>query len=131
MLKPLLNSKRTNQLLAYTTALGLFIFCSLHYIVPSYFMGSMPPYFPLKYEMVMLSGWLEFFVALGLIYQPTRQLAGWGLIILLFAVFPTNIYVIANKGQAMGISPLFAWLRMPLQIIFLMVGWYFTRFEEH
>ncbi len=56
----------------------------------------------------------------------TRLLAGagaaWGLILLLIAVFPANIYM-AGWREEMGltVSPLLLWLRLPLQ--FLLIAW--------
>ena len=52
----------------------------------------MPPYLPLHLELVYLSGFFE--IALGLLLLVPRfsRLAAWGIIALLIAVFPANIY---------------------------------------
>ena len=52
-------------------------------------------------------------------FQKTRAFAGKGLILLLLAVFPANIYLAQTNGAAMNTTPLIAWGRLPIQFIFI------------
>ena len=54
-----------------------------------------------------------------LMFQKTRAFAGKGLILLLLAVFPANIYLAQTNGAAMNTTPLIAWGRLPIQFIFI------------
>ena len=57
----------------------------------------MPPYLPYHRPLVLLSGVFE--VALGVLLLVPRfsRLAAWGLIALLIAVFPANIYLYQHQ----------------------------------
>src|SRR5438477_197211 len=48
----------------------------------------------------------------------TRKLAAWGLILLLIAVFPANIYMALQGGGGL-LSPVGAWVRLPFQFVFI------------
>ena len=57
----------------------------------------MPPYFPMRLELVYLSGIFECVLGFFLFFPKTRKLASWGLIALLIAVFPANIYLAQSE----------------------------------
>ena len=82
-------------------ALCLLVLCFLyvsvgvkHFTNPAYFLAIMPQYIPYHKFMVYLSGFLEIVFALIMIFKKTRFYGCWGIIILLIAVFPTNIYLL-------------------------------------
>jgi len=54
-----------------------------------------------------------------------RRWAGWGLIVLLVAVFPANLHV-ALQGRMPGleVTPLTLWLRLPFQAVFIAWVWW-------
>ncbi|TGE26607.1 DoxX family protein [Hymenobacter metallicola] len=87
----------------------------LHFIKPEPYLRIMPPYLPWHRELVWLSGAAE--VALGILLLPyrTRRWAAWGLIVLLVAVFPANVYMAQASGAGLGVAPWLAWARLPLQ----------------
>ena len=87
----------------------------------------MPPYIPNPVEMVMISGVAEIFLGLLLLFSQTQKIAAWGIILLLIAVFPANIYM-AQHPELFPIVPRWGlYIRLPLQ--FLMIAWayYYTR----
>jgi uncharacterized membrane protein len=72
--------------------------------------------------MVRFSGALEIFVGLGLLVSETRKAASWGLIALLIAVFPANIYMATHpiEAGAIAIAPVLRWARLPLQVFLVL-----------
>jgi uncharacterized membrane protein len=59
-------------------------------------------------------------------------LAAWGIIALLIAVFPANLWVaLANIGLPGGEpgtgNALFNWVRLPFQGLFIVWAWWYTR----
>ena len=97
-----------------------------HFTNPNWFMLIMPPYLPFHESLIYLSGALEITFGLMLIFDKTRFIAGWGLILLLFAVYPANIYLAFNPDvQAqMNISHLLAsWVRLPLQFVLIWIAY--------
>ncbi len=98
-----------------------------HFTDPNWFMQIMPPYLSYHLELVYLSGFFEIILGILLIFKKTRYIAGWGLILLLIAVFPANIYLAQTNGAAMGISPEIAWGRLPIQAIFIGLAYWHSK----
>ncbi|HEY2827214.1 MAG TPA: hypothetical protein VGJ04_06400, partial [Pirellulales bacterium] len=86
---------------------------AMHFVRSGFYTKIMPPYLPLHLELVYLSGAFE--VALGLLLwvRPLSRLAAWGIIALLFAVFPANIYLYQHQ-ELLPASPVVHLLRLPL-----------------
>ena len=84
---------------------------SLHFVIPNYYMKIMPPYIPWHLAMVYISGAAEIAGGAGLQIPLLRRAAAWGLVALLIAVFPANVYMATS-------APAFSWIlwaRLPLQ----------------
>jgi len=65
-----------------------------------------------------------------LLFTGTRYYAAWGLILLLIAVYPANIYLAFNEvpQKALEISAFAAsWVRLPIQFIFLGLAYWHSR----
>ena len=92
----------------------------------------MPPALPWPQALNYISGVAEILGGLGLLMAPTRRLAGWGLLALLLAVFPANIYV-AMQGSMPGlnVSPLALWLRLQFQFVFMAWVWWVALRDEN
>jgi uncharacterized membrane protein len=94
-----------------------------HLVLATPFIQHLPPWVPLREEVVFVSGLLE--IALGialLLPAPTRRRVGVVLALYFVAVFPGNLYVavydVDVDGQPGGVYP---WVRLPLQLLF--VAW--------
>lgn len=106
------------------TALGHFIFTQgMTLMVPSFI--------PFKKELVYLSGIAEIILGLALLFPSIRSYAGIALIVFLILLMPANIYAAVNKvnyekGTFDGPGLSYLWLRIPLQIIFIVWIYYFS-----
>ena len=80
-----------------------------------------------KLELVYLSGFFEVILGIMLIVPALRYYAGWGLILLLIAVYPANIYLAQTNGAAMNTSGLVAWGRLPFQFLFIGIAYWHTK----
>jgi len=95
-----------------------------HFINSDIYVAIMPTYLPAHLELVYLSGLFEILGGIGVVLSPIRRGAGYGLIVLLLAVFPANFYMAMNPYKFADI--LSAWVlyaRLPLQ--FLLIWWTF------
>ena len=90
-----------------------------HFTNPYWFVKIVPPLLPYKLALVYISGILEVILGGLLMFKRTRYLAGFGLIILLIAVYPANIYLALTNGTALNTTPLIAWGRLPFQFVFI------------
>jgi uncharacterized membrane protein len=96
---------------------------TFHFLKPKPYVQIMPPYFPAPQLLVAVSGLAEIAGGVGLLIRPLRRAAGWGLIALLIAVFPANIYMAQHPGQ-FHFAPWILWLRLPLQAVFIAWVWF-------
>ena len=98
-----------------------------HFINPEFYLSIMPPMFPLHLEAVYLSGLFEILGGVGVLIARTRSIAGWGLLVLLIAVYPANIYM-ALTPEAFPDIPLFVlYFRLALQFLFFYWAYSITR----
>jgi len=108
----------TAQRIAVVVAAVFYIVAgSLHFIKPAPYLRIMPPYIPWHAAMVRISDAFEILGGLGLLVPVTRRAAAWGLVAVLIAVFPANIYMAVHpvEAGAAGIAPVLRWGRLPLQ----------------
>ncbi len=93
---------------------------ALHFITPDTYVRVMPPYIPAPRLMVLVSGFFEIAGGVGLLVPRLRRAAAWGLVALLVAVFPANIYMALHPGVLNLDVPVWAlWLRLPLQVVLI------------
>ena len=94
-----------------------------HFIEPQWFLYIIPPYLLfIGLELVYLSGIFEIILGLLLLFPKYRKISAYGIILLLIAVYPANIYLAFNEvpQRQIGISSFAAsWVRLPIQFIFI------------
>ena len=95
----------------------------LHFLRPAMYMKIVPPYVPWHLAMVYVSGAAEILGGIGLLIPRVRRSAALGLVALLIAVFPANIYMATNPIQAgaSSLPPAVLWGRLLLQP--LLIWW--------
>jgi uncharacterized membrane protein len=98
-----------------------------HFIKPKFYLAIMPPYIPAHELMVLLSGIAELVLGIGLLFPLTRALAAWGIILLLLAVLPANVYMITSEKFS-KIPTWILWLRLPLQFLLIWWAYIYTKF---
>ena len=97
----------------------------MHFVAADAFAQIVPPQLPWPYALVWISGVLEILLALCLIPESTRRLAGWGLATLYVAVFPANIYMAVAHVHVRDMPPLppaVLWGRLPWQAVFIAIA---------
>ena len=93
-----------------------------HFLSTDFYVAMMPPYLPAHIALVYVSGLFELLGGMGVLFAKTRKWAGYGLIVLMLAVFPANIYMAMNPTLFAQSAPLWAlYLRLPIQ--FIIMGW--------
>ena|SRR5688572_27443996 len=107
----------------------LFVFTGLGHFLETEAMAQMlPDWVPAREPLVLLTGVLEWGLALGFFIPETRRSAGWMALAVLVAFFPANVYAAVNfvpmGGHAWG--PEYLLVRTPLQIAILLWTYWFT-----
>jgi uncharacterized membrane protein len=104
------------------------VFCAtgiLHVVQTSAFTQIVPPALPNPVLLVQISGVAEICGGVGMLVPALRRVAGIGLIALLLAVFPANIYMAVDAARFAAVGPAWVfWLRLPLQFLLI---WFVVR----
>jgi len=99
-----------------------------HFKSPRFYEAMVPP--RLQHEskrVVQASGVAEIAGGLGVLLAPTRRLAGLGLVALLAAVFPANLYMAREPQRFAKLPPWALYARLPLQPLMMVWAWRATR----
>jgi uncharacterized membrane protein len=106
---------------------ALFVLAGIaHFARPDVYVSIMPPYLPWHRPLVYLSGGAEIVLGVLLLVPGLTAVAAWGLIALLVAVFPANVHMAVHAELYPRIRPLFLWLRLPFQGVFIAWAYAFT-----
>ena len=121
---------RTKYVLLWVMAI-LYAFAGFNHLLnPDFYLAIMPPGLPNPEWLNVLSGLAEIVLGVFILEPRVRVYAAWGIIALLIAVFPANVYVVLENvgpvGPGTG-SPIFNWIRLPFQALFVLWAWWYTR----
>ncbi len=98
-----------------------------HFVNPSIYLRIMPPILPAPLFLIYLSGFFEIIFGVLLSVPKFSSLAAWGIIALLIAVFPANIYMAMNTERFSEFSSTALYLRLPVQFILIAWAYWFAR----
>ena len=102
-----------------------------HFTDPSWFVQIMPPALKfIEYELVYISGIFEIAFGAMLLFKETRHIASVGLMLLLVAVYPANIYLAFSEEaqRAINVSAFMAsWVRLPIQFVFIGLAYWHSK----
>jgi uncharacterized membrane protein len=107
---------------------ALFIFTGVsHFAMPEDLAQLLPPSFPLRMELISVTGVLEILGAIGLLIPRLARLASIGLILFLLGVLPANIYAAFNYVAfgAHELGPIYLLARIPFQVFLMGWAYYF------
>jgi len=104
----------------------MFAFTAVSHFAPMRkdLIAMVPPALPRPDLLVFATGVLEVAGAAGLLFGATQFWAACGLILLMAAMLPANVSA-ARRGigiRGRAATPL--WLRVPMQILFVIWAWY-------
>lgn len=74
--------------------------------------------------LIYLTGLLEIAGAAGLLIPQFRTAAAIGLVLMLVALFPANIYAALHEVPLRGNAPTPLWLRTPMQLLWMALLWW-------
>ncbi len=105
----------------------------LHFLKPHFYEQMIPPQLPSPSLLVLISGIAEVAGGVGVLlpWPPLRRLAAWGLVALLVAVFPANLYM--WYGNVAPDGPPLPWyfhaIRLPLQGV--LIWWAYSHTKRY
>ena len=98
-----------------------------HFVNPDFYLSIMPPAFPMHLEAVYVSGFFEVLGGVCVLIPRLRKIAGWGLVALLVAVYPANIYMAINPDAFPDFPVALLYVRLAFQFVFFYWAFSVTR----
>lgn len=97
-----------------------------HFRNPKMYIRIIPSYFQNPNLINKLSGIAEIVLGIGLLIPITSKFSAWGIIALLIAIFPSNLYMLQNEKASFGLPKWLLILRLPLQLILIYWAYSYT-----
>ncbi|MBT1702907.1 DoxX family protein [Chryseosolibacter indicus] len=106
-----------------------------HFIFTKGMSLMLPQFLPKRELIVWLTGVLEILGAIGLLVSKTQRLTSILIIIFFVSILPSNIYASLHHVNYQtatfdGKGPEYLWIRIPMQIVFILWVWYFGYKKE-
>ena len=98
-----------------------------HFVNPDFYLSILPTAFPLHPEAVYISGFFEVLGGVCVLIPRLRKIAGWGLVALLVAVYPANIYMAITPEAFPDIPVALLYVRLAFQFLFFYWAFSVTR----
>lgn len=97
---------------------AFFTYAGFHHLfAPDFYVSIMPPWIPGHLALVYISGVFEIMGGIGVLIPRFRALAGLGLVALLVAVYPANLYMAFNPEMFPDIPVTALYVRLALQFV--------------
>ena len=100
-----------------------------HFLNPDFYVRIMPPYLPAHLQLVYLSGVFEILGGVLVLVPRVRGVAGWGVVVLLLAIFPANVHMALSPELFPDTSAVALYVRLPFQALFIAWAYWATRPE--
>lgn len=114
----------TLQLVSLYCMAAIYVIAGVfHFVKPKFYLKITPKWVPFPEFTNILVGVIEIILGLALLFTTTRQYAAIGVIALLIAVFPANVYHFQKAKHKQKLL-LVTLLRLPIQV--LLIYWAYT-----
>lgn len=97
-----------------------------HFRNPRLYLKIIPPYFSNPKLLNKLAGIAELILGILLCIPQFSAMAAWGIIILLVAIFPANLFMFTDKRAGMGLPKPLLLIRLPLQLVLMFWAYFYT-----
>ncbi|WKK73971.1 hypothetical protein QYS49_19295 [Marivirga salinae] len=98
-----------------------------HFINPDFYLPLIPPLFAYPEKINVLSGIAEILLAIGILFNPSRKYAAYGILIMLLAFIPSHVYFIqlgSCINEGLCVPEWIGWIRLVLiHPILLLWAW--------
>lgn len=105
----------------------LYILAGINHLrVPRIYMKMIPPSLPSPKSLNIISGAAEIILGILLCIPAVSAFAAWGIIALLIAIFPANLYMYTNEKAALGLPKWVRLIRLPIQLVLIYWAFLYT-----
>jgi uncharacterized membrane protein len=116
---------RMQWVLRVIVGLPLLVSGIVHFTNTAMMATIIPPFFPYRTQLVLVSGVLELAGAVGLLLPAFTRLAATCLAVLMIVIFPANVYAAGRNvgGLQMPSVPVRLVMQFIYIVLLLMAGW--------
>ena len=100
------------------------------FIEVPFYVRMMPEYLPWPLQLVCISGVTEIVLGGMLLFRRSRKTACVFIVLMLMAFMPVHIYLIQLGSKTGGWPLLIAWVRLPMQVLFVYWAWFFYQHPD-
>ena len=100
---------------------------AFHFIKPKIYLRIMPRFLPYHLILVYISGFVEIVLGILMLIEEIRNIAIYGIIVMLLVFLLIHFYMLSSKKAAAGIPTWILIFRIPLQ--FLLMYWVYFYLE--
>lgn len=97
-----------------------------HFRKPRLYIKIIPPFFSNPKLLNAIAGAAEIILGILLCIPATSAVAALGIMALLIAIFPANLYMYRNKNANLGLPKWMLLMRLPLQIILILWAYHYS-----
>ena len=101
-----------------------------HFWHPQTYLQIMPPFLPFHETFNYIAGVSEVLLGFLLLFKKKRNMAAWGLVVLLVLIFPANIQMTINYSKQNHPHLWLSYLRLPLQGLLIWWSLIYTNWYE-
>jgi uncharacterized membrane protein len=114
----------TIKLISLFAMAGIYLLAGIgHFLMPKFFLKITPKWVPFPEKVNILVGVIEITLGVLLLFSTTQHYAALGIIALLVAVFPANIYHY-QRTKSKGKNTIPTLIRLPIQA--LLIYWAYS-----
>ena len=124
-----LPQRRPKRVALLGLAVFFFVAGANHFVNPDFYVAMMPPYLPAHLALVNVSGVFEILGGILVLVPRVRGVAGWGVVVLLLAIFPANVHMALSPELFPDASAAALYARLPFQALFIAWAYWATRPE--
>ncbi len=121
--------KTLKKILQWILGVAVMLSGTNHFLNPTFYMRMMPPVLPAPLFLIYLSGFFEIVFGILLLIPKFTRFAAFGIVALLLAVFPANIFMAQNAELFSEFSPTALYLRLPLQMILIAWAFWYSKVD--
>lgn len=108
---------------------GMYVLAgTLHFVFPKAYMRIMPRYLPNHKALVLWSGVAEIVLGLALCLPQTKNLAIYGIILMLAIFLLVHFNMLKSEKEAAGVPKWILILRIPLQFGLMYWAYWYLQF---
>lgn len=112
------------ELLSLYTMSAIYILAGInHFLSQKFYLKITPAWVPYPAKINLLVGTVEVFLGIALLFEQTRSYAAIGIIALLIAIFPANVFHF-QKSLKKKRNVIATLIRLPIQA--LLIYWAYT-----